>query len=328
MSSAQLCRIIEEFISNSMKTQIVLTLAIVAASLLFTAGCMGDAKEKKEADTKALTLLQNNCFACHTPDMSIDKRLGPPIFRIREHYFSEKIRREEFIDKVTRFAMNPSQANSIMPGAIRNFGLMPKQSFRQEDLEIIAGYIYDHDLGSDEWYAAWEEFKTTSKPGAQAMTFEERGLNIVNSTKSLLATNLMKAMSAHGTAGAVEFCSVHAITLTDSIGDVHDGKIRRVTDRPRNPANQANETELAYINMLKIKEEKQEVLPPSILIVDGKMTGYYPIQTARMCIQCHGTLGTDILPETAERLHLLYPQDKATGYGENQLRGLFVVEMN
>ncbi|MBL0007555.1 MAG: hypothetical protein IPP25_10375 [Saprospiraceae bacterium] len=59
----------------------------------------------------------------------------------------------------------------------------------------------------------------------------------------------------------------------------------------------------------KIKEEKQEVLPPSILIVDGKMTGYYPIQTARMCIKCHGTLGTDILPETAERLHLLYPQD-------------------
>ena len=121
---------------------------------------------------------------------------------------------------------------------------------------------------------------------------------------------------------------MHAITLTDSIARVHDAKIRRVTDRPRNPANQANETELAYINMLKIKEEKQEVLPPSILIVDGKMTGYYPIQTARMCIQCHGTLGTDILPETAERLHLLYPQDKATGYGENQLRGLFVVEMN
>ena len=71
------------------------------------------------------------------------------------------------------------------------------------------------------------------------MTFEERGLNIVNSTKSILATNLMKAMSAHGTAGAVEFCSVHAITLTDSIAEVHDAKIRRVTDRPRNPANQA-----------------------------------------------------------------------------------------
>lgn len=323
-----MCRIIEEFISYSMKTQNILTLAIVAASLFFASGCKGDAKEKKEADAMALTLLQNNCFACHTPDMSIDKRLGPPIFRVREHYFTEKVTREEFIDKVVHYAMNPSQANSIMPGAVRNFGLMPKQSFRQEDLKIIAGYIYDHDLSSDEWYAAWEEFKTTSKPGAQAMTFEERGFNIVNSAKSLLATNLMKAMSTHGTAGAVEFCSVHAITLTDSIAEVHDAKIRRVTDRPRNPANQANETELAYINMLKIKEEKQEALPPSILIVDGKMTGYYPIQTAKMCIQCHGTIGTDILPETAERIHLLYPEDKATGYGENQLRGLFVVEVN
>ena len=194
-----------------MKAQIILTLAIVAVSLLLTAGCMGDAKVKKEAETKA---------------------------------------------------------------------------------------------------------------------FEEKGLNIVNSTKSLLVTNLMKAMSAHGTAVAVEFCSVHAITLTDSIAEVHDAKIRRVTDRPRNPANQANETELAYINMLKLKEEKQEALPPSILIVDGKMTGYYPIQTAKMCLQCHGNTGTDLLPETATKIASLYPDDKATGYGENQLRGLFVVEMN
>ncbi|MDZ4747177.1 MAG: DUF3365 domain-containing protein [Saprospiraceae bacterium] len=311
-----------------MKAQTILILAILTASIMFTTGCMKHTSTKKEADAKALTLLQNNCFACHTPDMSIDKRLGPPMFRIREHYFSEKITRQEFVDKLVRFAMNPSQANSIMPGTVRNFGLMPKQSFRQEDLEVIAGYIYDHDLGSEEWYAAWEEFKTTSKPGAQAMTFEERGLNIVNITKSHLVKNLMEAMSARGTAGAVEFCNVHAMTLTDSMARVHDARIRRVSDRPRNPANHANETELAYINMLKIKEEKQEALPPSILIVDGKMTGYYPIQTARMCIQCHGIIGTDILPETAEKLHSLYPEDKATGYSENQLRGLFVVEMN
>ncbi len=211
MSSAHFCRIIEEFISNSMKAQIILTLAIVAVSLLFTSGCMGDAKEKKEADAKA---------------------------------------------------------------------------------------------------------------------FEEKGLKIVNSTKSHLVTNLMKAMAEYGTAGAVEFCSVHAITLTDSIAEAHDAKIRRVTDRPRNPANQANETELAYINLLKSKTEKQEALTPSIQIVDGKMTGYYPIQTAKMCLQCHGTVGMDIMPETAAKIASLYPDDKATGYGENQLRGLFVVEMN
>lgn len=300
---------------------------MMTLALSFTA-CVSNGKQIKEKDAEALTLLQNNCFACHTPDLSIDKRLGPPIFRIREHYFSGEISKQEFVDKVVRFAMNPSEKNSIMPGAVRNFGLMPKQVFKQDDLEVIAGYMYDHDLSSDEWYATWEEFKLQAKPEARAMTFEERGLNITNSTKAHLAKNLIEAMDAYGAAGAVEFCSVHAMTLTDSMGRVQDAKIRRVSDRPRNKANQANETELAYINMLKIKEEKQEALPPTMLILEGKMTGYYPILTAKMCIQCHGTVGTDILPETAAKIKSLYPDDQATGYGENQLRGLFVVEMN
>ena len=211
LSIAQLCRNIVEFNSNCMKTQVILTQAFVAVSLLFTTGCIGPAKDKKEADAKA---------------------------------------------------------------------------------------------------------------------FEERGLNIVNSTKSHLVTNLMKAIATYGTAGAVEFCNVHAMTLTDSIASLQDARIRRVTDRPRNKANQANEAELTYINLLKSKTERHEALTPSIQLVDGKMTGYYPIQTAKMCIQCHGTVGTDILPETSEKLLLLYPEDKATGYVENQLRGLFVVEMN
>ena len=300
---------------------------MIAMALSFPA-CVSKVKRIKGKDAEALTLMQNYCFACHTPDMSIDKRLGPPIFRIREHYFSDKISKQEFVDKVVRFAMNPSEANSIMPGAVRNFGLMPKQVFKQDDLEVIAGYIYDLDLSSDDWYATWEEFKLQAKPEARAMTFEERGLNITNSTKTHLVKNLMEAMSAYGPAGAVEFCNVHAMTLTDSMCRVHDATIRRVSDRPRNKANQANETELAYINMLKIKVENQEALPSTILILEGKMTGYYPIQTAKMCIQCHGMIGTDILPETAAKIKSLYPDDQATGYGENQLRGLFVVEMN
>ena len=291
-------------------------------------GCQNRDKQKQEAEAKALTLMQNYCFACHTPDMSIDKRLGPPMFMVRGHYYSDTISRQDFVDKVVRFAMNPSEANSIMPGAIRNFGLMPKQVFKKEDLEAIAGYIYDHDMSTDAWYAAWEEFKILSKPGAKAMTFEERGLTIVNNTKANLVKNLMEAIGIYGTPGAVEFCSLRAMALTDSMARVQDAKIRRVSDRPRNQANQANENELAYINMLKIKEEKQEALPPIIQILDGKMTGYYPILTAKMCLQCHGIEGTDISPATAKRIKSFYPDDKATGYGENQLRGLFVVEMN
>jgi hypothetical protein len=56
--------------------------------------------------------------------------------------------------------------------------------------------------------------------------------------------------------------------------------------------------------------------------------GYYPIVTNAMCLQCHGTEGVDISPSTQAVIDRQYPDDQATGYGEKQLRGLFVVTMN
>ena len=59
-----------------------------------------------------------------------------------------------------------------------------------------------------------------------------------------------------------------------------------------------------------------------------KMVGYYPIETNKMCLQCHGLPNTQILPATLTKLKHLYPTDKAIGYGENELRGIWVIEMN
>ena len=57
------------------------------------------------------------------------------------------------------------------------------------------------------------------------------------------------------------------------------------------------------------------------------MTGYYPITTQAMCLQCHGNPESDIAPETLSAIERFYPEDLATGYGENELRGIWVVEM-
>jgi hypothetical protein len=46
-----------------------------------------------------------------------------------------------------------------------------------------------------------------------------------------------------------------------------------------------------------------------------------------MCLQCHGDLQKNIKPEVAGKISKLYPKDKAIGYGESQIRGLFKVEM-
>ena len=302
-----------------------LILLVIAGGSLFS--CK-DAQENISAeDRKALSLIQTNCFSCHTPELGIDKRLGPPMFRVREHYYSQDISRDEFINKIVRFAENPSWENSIMPGAIRNFGLMPKQTFKREDLEVIAGYIYDNDLSSDAWYAKWEKFRLESFAEDKAMTFEERGSMLVNSTRNHLVKHLMEAITSQGTVGAVEYCNIHAMALTDSVASVSHAVIRRVSDQPRNPANMADSTELAYILEQKAAMADGKAAQPKIFVNEGKMTGYYPILTANMCLQCHGVPGGDIASATAARIDSLYPQDKAKGYAENQVRGLFVVRM-
>mgnify|MGYP001556941193 CR=1 FL=1 len=62
--------------------------------------------------------------------------------------------------------------------------------------------------------------------------------------------------------------------------------------------------------------------------INGKMVGYYAIVTNTMCLKCHGDKDVTIEPETFEKIKTLYPSDKATGYAANELRGMWVVEMD
>jgi len=120
----------------------------------------GDVKSKLSVEqNNALELMVSLCFTCHQPDHGTTPRLAPPMFKVREHYYRNGIGRDEFVSSITSYALNPTQEASIMPGAVRNFGLMPKSAFRQEDVSKIAAYIYDNDLSSDGWEEEWKKFQ-------------------------------------------------------------------------------------------------------------------------------------------------------------------------
>lgn len=275
--------------------------------------------------TMALTLMKNNCFSCHNPDLNCDNRVAPPMFKVRNHYFDDKISKDAFIKNIVNFVNNPTEANSIMPGAVANFGLMPKQTFKEEDLKLIAEYIYENDLESDAWYAKWDSFNKNVDSKINNLSVEDMGLNYINSTKSELGKNLLNAIKEKGSAGAVSFCNTKATWLTDSMAKFHNISIRRVTDKPRNANNTANEAELNYIKILKELIKKGIKPKPNITEQQDKVIGYYPIETNKMCLQCHGNT-EDINKETVAAIKKSYPTDKAIGYGENQIRGIWVVE--
>jgi hypothetical protein len=147
------------------------------------------------------------------------------------------------------------------------------------------------------------------------------------STKAVLGKNLLSAIKTKGTAEALSFCNERAVVLTDSMSLEHNTRVKRVSDKNRNAINAANEMELAYIKHAHDVLASGGNIEPHVQELEGKMIVYYPILTNAMCLQCHGKPEEDIKPSTLSKLHMLYPQDKGVGYEENELRGIWVVEM-
>jgi len=163
--------------------------------------------------------------------------------------------------------------------------------------------------------------KLVSTIPSTEINYLETGKELALQTKSSLGKYLVSALSEKGAAGAIEFCTIKAIAITDSMSLVLDAKIKRVSDQPRNLMNLANVAEFAYIKKWKEAHANGEEQPPIITEMDGKIVGYYPIITNQMCLQFHGKPDKEINNATLQIIKIIYPADQAIGYAENEIRG-------
>lgn len=147
-------------------------------------------------------------------------------------------------------------------------------------------------------------------------------------TQAALGRTLQAQIGERGTAGAITFCNVAALPITDSIARAHGAEICRITDRPRNPGNRASSEEARIMDMVRFSLAK-ETPPDPLVLSEGGITHYYfPILTNELCLQCHGTPQQQVPQEVLGRLAELYPEDEALGYGPGELRGLWKVGLN
>ncbi len=154
------------------------------------------------------------------------------------------------------------------------------------------------------------------------------GKQIALRAKAELGKNLMQALADGGAVSAIEFCNVRALPITEQVSREQGASIKRVSDQPRNPANLASSKESGYIAGAKASLAAGDAPAPALHELEGRWVAYYPILTDGMCLQCHGTPGKQVAEETLSALGARYPDDQATGYGANELRGIWVITLS
>jgi hypothetical protein len=153
-----------------------------------------------------------------------------------------------------------------------------------------------------------------------------RGRTISSQAFGLLSSNLLMAIQQSGVSNALPFCSALAMPLTSLVANTNDVSLRRVSHRPRNPANRASPAELEWIESYRATLAAGGK-PQATLVTNDTITFYAPIViTNQLCLQCHGKPGEDIAPANLEVIRHLYPADEATGFGLGDVRGLWRID--
>jgi len=152
------------------------------------------------------------------------------------------------------------------------------------------------------------------------------GNHISSQAQASLLAHVSKAMKQGGSLYAVEFCNLQASSIADSLSNRFNCTISRVSEKNRNPQNELKtETDKqlwAWAN------QQNDPIKDTLVVTKSQAIYYKPIRTGMAaCLQCHGPVET-IQPETYQKLQTLYPNDKATGYGLNELRGLWRIELH
>ncbi len=303
-------------------------------------------KEYTEAQTLQPTvaaiegkkLMEQKCNLCHSPSSKRTGRIAPPMVAVKSHYLDENTTKEEFVNAIWNFVEKPTKAKSKMNGAVFNFGLMPYQSFEEAEIKKIASYIYEYKIEEPTWFKDHLEEESKGKMkyrndgkssaslnASETLTPSEIGMKYALSTKKELGKNLMGTIQSKGTLEAVTFCNKQAYPITDSMATAQNAKIKRVSDQPRNPENQANAKENKYIQDFKTTIAAGKEVNPVVEHTNGMINFYYPITTNTMCLQCHGNSKSQIDPLVLSTIKNLYPEDKALEYDVNQVRGIWAI---
>jgi hypothetical protein len=143
-----------------------------------------------------------------------------------------------------------------------------------------------------------------------------------------LKGELQTAMKAGGPVNAIGVCNETAPRIAEALSTQKGWEVGRTSLKVRNPDNAPDAWEEKVLKQFEARKVGGE--DPNTLeyfemakTEDGKVFRYMKaIPTGEVCLACHGE---SIAVAVREKLQVLYPDDKATGYKVGDLRGAFTI---
>lgn len=153
----------------------------------------------------------------------------------------------------------------------------------------------------------------------------KQGGEIAQATFKVMSQNLRNAMAEEGVENALKFCNVNAMPLTDSLSKYYNVEIKRTSHKVRNVKNTPTVQEQVNIDAYLANK----IAKPFIQENSNHSVAFYaPIVMKGLCVTCHGQVGTTLAEKDYQIIQSLYPDDKATGFNVDELRGMWSITFN
>lgn len=157
----------------------------------------------------------------------------------------------------------------------------------------------------------------------------EQGGQLAHAAFTALSAHLQQAMQEGGPAHAVDFCSLNALPLLDSLSASHGARIRRASNRARALHGRPDSAEARQLEDM-LAQWKAGATVSGIAartVPQGDSVAYFqPIFIhSPTCLKCHGTPGEELDATAYAKILERYPEDQAVNYALGDLRGLWSI---
>ena len=173
-------------------------------------------------------------------------------------------------------------------------------------------------------------FAAAAPSFAQDTGWIDEARKVASSVPPKLLAVLQAEIAKSGPEGAIEVCRDKAPALAKAASEETGWAIRRVSLRNRNPKAVPDAWERAVLEDFDRRaaagESPATLEKAEVVMVDGKEARRYmrALPTQELCLSCHGPVDR-MKPAVVEKLKILYPDDKGTGYAVGQIRGAMTI---